>query len=660
MQEVRGRRRGGTAFGRRCAVGMLVWAAWWVPVAAPAAEEGGERSLGTVVVTATRTAQPLEQATTSISVITADDIASRRGTAVTDALRDVPGVTVTQLGSTGTSASVLIRGADADQTLVLVDGVELNSPTLGEFNFGTLTTDNVERIEVLRGAGGTLYGSEAVGGVVNILTKAGEGPPRFSVTSEGGSGDTHRHRFAASGARGGLGFAGAVAYQTTGGFRPVNDDYTNVTGSLRLDAGLVERGTLRGFFRFQDSSLGLFNNLNFLVPFAPDPNARFSEERYLFKGEWEHQVLDALTYRIAGSVVHEAQTYTDPDAAEFFTQRSEIPSQITSGEAQATYYAGAVGITTAGFEFKEKEARPKTWVVGLDGGLVEGRFSASRSIYAGYFQQQILLLDERLIGTGGFRVDADEGFGTEVSAAWSVGYEFREVGLRVHGGYSEGFKAPTFNELFFPLFGNPDLDAETSREYNGGVEQRLWDDIVTVDATYFDRRTSNLIQGVPDPEAQGGFKAANAGRVDAGGVETGVTVRPWRDLAVRGSYMYLDFDVVGGAGTLLRRPHNSMAASARYHRGGLLQDGDAVDLVTDVTFTGDRSDVEPTTFGVARNAASTVTDVAVTYAFSPPAAALERVAVFARVNNLFDRKYQEALGFPAPPLSAVAGAEVTF
>jgi vitamin B12 transporter len=633
--------------------------------------EEPEQPLGSVEVTATRTEQPAEQATTSVSVINRDDIESQHADTVVDVLREVPGVDVAQSGSAGTNATIFIRGADADQTLVLVDGVEVNSPTLGEFNFGTLNADNIDRVEVLRGAGGTLYGSEAVGGVVNVITQRGRGRPQVSLLGEGGNADTQRYRMHVSGAEGLLGFTGSVSYQSTGGFRPINDDYTLLTSSLRLDADILDRGTLRGFFRYHDATLGLFNNLNYLGPFTPDPNARFSEERYLFKGEWEHRPRDDLSYRVAGSVVHDTETFTDPDAltASGFSQRSQIPTQITSGEAQANYYAGSAGITTAGVEFKEKEARPKSIDVVFDPvtfmpRLAEQRFSASRSIYAGYLQQQVLLLDERLIGTGGVRVDSDEGFGREVSASWSAGYLHDWDGsgrwaTRVRGNYSEGFKAPTFNELFFPNFGNPNLDAETSSEYDGGAEQRVWGDLLNVDATYFTRRTKNLIQAVFDPTS-GLAHAENVGRVDVQGVETGLTLRPFTDLRLRASYTYLDFEVYGGSGTLLRRPHNRMSTSARYHRGALLRAGDDLDVTATVNFVGDRNDLHPMTFATVNNSNYTVTNGAVTYSLPLQRAWPTRVAVFARIANLFDRNYQEVLGFESPPINFLAGTSVSF
>ncbi|MBI4518040.1 MAG: TonB-dependent receptor [Deltaproteobacteria bacterium] len=637
-----------------------------VPVSAPAGDEPEEHALGTVVVTATRGEQPIEQATTSISAITAEEIESRHADTVVELLRGVPGVDVTQQGSSGTSASVHIRGADADQTLMLVDGVEVNSPTLGEFNFGTLTADNLDRIEVLRGAGGTLYGSEAVGGVVNLVTKRGTGRPQFSLLNEGGNGDTQRHRLSFSGAQQRLGFSGSLSYQSSGGFRPVNDDYSNLAAALRLDADVIERGTLRGFFRYHDAVVGLFNNLYYQG--LSDPNARFSEERYLFKGEWEHRPADSLRYRLAGAVVHDSETFTDPDAAATFASavRSRIPTQITTGEAQATYYAGSAGITTAGVEFKEKEARPKSLNVNFapPPPLLEQDFAASRSVYAGYVQQQLLLLDEHLIATGGLRVDDDEGFGREVSAAWSVGYLHDWDGsgrwaTRLKGGYAEGFKAPTFNELFYPGFGNPDLDAETSSEYDGGAVQQLWGERLSVEATYFTRRTANLIQAVCDPTTYV-CTAQNAGRVDVQGVETGVSLRPLAGLTLRGTYTYLDFEVLGGSRTLLRRPHNRMAAGVRYRLASPLQAEDAIDLAGNVNFAGDRADVDPTTFTTVNNPNYTVADVAVTYGRRLLLAPLQRVELFGRIGNLFDRNYQEALGFKASPINFVVGTQLTF
>ncbi len=178
---------------------------------APPVAAQQEESLPPVVVTATRTETPQQDVTTSISVITTKDIEAQHAETVLEALRNVPGVDVVQSGSRGTTTSIFIRGSNSDQVLVLIDGVEVNSTTLGAFNFAHLTTDNIDRIEVLRGAGCTLYGSQAIGGVINIITKKGQGPMELSTSAEGGNWSTHREGLALSGGADKLGYSLSVS-----------------------------------------------------------------------------------------------------------------------------------------------------------------------------------------------------------------------------------------------------------------------------------------------------------------------------------------------------------------------------------------------------------------------------------------------------------------
>src|SRR5687767_8650259 len=163
----------------------------FLPINLPGAESPVV-TLAPVFVTSTRTEIPLELVTTSANVITADDLEALQAKTVLDALRYVPGLDVLQTGSRGTTATVFIRGSESDHVLVLIDGVEVNSTTVGAFDFAHLTTENVDRIEILRGAGGTLYGSQAIGGVINIITKRGQGPVEAGSSLEGGNGWTHR------------------------------------------------------------------------------------------------------------------------------------------------------------------------------------------------------------------------------------------------------------------------------------------------------------------------------------------------------------------------------------------------------------------------------------------------------------------------------------
>ena len=645
--------------------------------AAAAAESNDEQSLGTVVVTATRTEQPIEAATNSVSVVTQPDIANRQTQTVADTLRDVPGVDVVQPGSIGKAASVFIRGADADQTLILVDGVEVNSATLGGFNFGNLMTDDIGRLEVLRGAGGTLYGSEAIGGVVSAFTARGQGTPHVTLSTGGGNIGTSASLASFGGESGIVAFSGSLGYLTTGGFRPVNDDFSNLTSALRVDVTPIEHGTLRGFWRSADSSLGLAdNNIGNGYGTFVDPNARQRDEFYLAKGEWEHAPLPDLTYRISGAYSRTVNVFSDavdPDVLtspnyfgpDFFLSYFRVPNEIATAETQANYSEGAIGLTTAGFEFKEQSGALKS----VSGSGAVDRFDESRANYAGYLQQQLHFLEDRLSLIGGFRVDGNEDFGKQTSAAWSVGYleDWGRGGrwtTHVKGSYAEGFRAPTFNELFFPKSGNRNLDAETSSEYNGGAAQHLGFEWLAVEATYFARRTSNLIQFAPVTQCPGAtvpmgvsFAGCNVGRADMQGVETALAVGPLAGMSLRASYTYLDWHLLGGK-ALLRRPHNRMAATLNYDRTQIARRADHLNANLNVGFVGERTDIDPLTFSTATNTSYTRVDLAMRYEMPMPGHESSTVGAFARLQNLFDRNYDEALGFKSPPINVLAGARV--
>ena len=249
----------------------------------------------TVVVTATRTKTEAADVTNTVSVISGETVSERDQSMVSDALRGSPGVDVTQFGSLGASTFASIRGAAPDQVLVLLDGVEVNTPTVGQFDFANLTTDGLDRIEVLRGGGGTLYGSEAIGGVINVLTRRGSGAPTVSAIAEGGRAATQRELLRLSGSEGPVSINGTTSYVASDGFQPVNDDYQNFSTVWRGDADLLPTGTLRAFARYTGSRRGL-PNFN-VVDGVLDPDAYDRADFVLTKGEWEHHLTDTLDYR---------------------------------------------------------------------------------------------------------------------------------------------------------------------------------------------------------------------------------------------------------------------------------------------------------------------------------------------------------------------------
>ncbi len=618
----------------------------------PAAEPP-EPILPPVFVTSTRTEIPLEQVTTSASVITAKDIQAQQAETVLEVLRRVPGLDVVQTGSRGTTATVFIRGSESDHVLVLIDGVEVNSTTLGAFNFAHLTTENVERIEILRGAGGTLYGSQAIGGVINIITKRGRGPVEAGISLEGGNGWTNRQVLTLQGEAGKLGYSFSAAHIDSDGFRKVNDDYRNLSTSARLDYRLTEDMGLKGIFRFAKTDVGLFNNNNFAS--QPDPNAREATTQYLGKLEWEQKIFKNWDYRISGSMFKENIKDTDDiDECTFFgfscdPQRTSdrFRPRTDTGEFQTNYRFDDWSTTTFGVEYKRRSADTSD---GIDEAIRNMGY---------YLQEQLQFLDKRLIMIPGIRFDDNQSFGTEWTPSFSAAYLFRETGTKLKAGYAKGFKAPTLNELFFPpafgcpAFGNPNLDPEKSWELNAGVEQDVLGDRIKMGATYFHREVKDLIEGRPIPgDPFGCFRAVNVGSARFDGVETMLRIQIFAPLSLDTQYTFLNWSTADGR--LPRRPKHRGSVGLNY-----LQDGLNVNIA--VNIVGRRDDFRAASpFGNTTSPGYARVDLASSYALPWRTAWVKQTSVFGKIENLFNKKYEEVDGFRARPFNFLLGMRATF
>ena len=623
-----------------------------LPGFSQAAEPAPPESLPPMVVTATRTEVPLNQLTTSLTVITAEEIRERQAELVLEVLRDVPGVDVVQSGSMGTATSVFIRGSDSDQVLVLIDGVEVNSTTLGAYNFANLTTENIERIEVLRGAGGTLYGSQAIGGVINIITKRGQGPLEVGVSAQGGNGWTNRQVATLRGGVGKLGYSFSAAHLDSDGFRSVNDDYRNLSTSARLDYQVTEDASLKGIFHFIRGDVGLYNNNNFAS--VPDPNARQNTTQYVTKLEWEQRIFQNWDYRISGSMFKENDKVSDDvDSCVSFgfpcdsLTTDRFRPQTITGEFQTNYRFGDWSTTTFGTQYNRRSAR-------TSGGIDEAVGNIGY-----YLQQQFQFFDRRLIAIPGIRLDDNQDFGTAWTPSFSAAYLFRETGTKLKGGYAKGFKAPSLNELFFPpgfgcpAFGNPDLGPERSWEINFGVEQNFLADRIKIGGTYFHREVKDLIEGRPIPgDPFGCFRAENVGRARFDGVELTLGIRLFEGLTLNANYTYLDWDTADG--TLPRRPHNSGNVILNY-----LQDALNVNLI--VNIVGRRDDFRAASpFGDTITAGSGIVDLASSYKLPWRMPLVKELSLIGKIQNLFNKKYDQADGFRAPPLNFLLGFRANF
>lgn len=631
------------------------------------------QKLNPVVVTATRIEQPIADIGTTITVVEDPQIQEQKIQRVQEVLRQVPGVQVTQSGSPGSVTDVSIRGATPSQTLVLVDGVEVNAGATGSFDLSHLTTDNLDRVEILRGAGGSLYGSQAIGGVVNVLSQEGDGPPTASLLSGGGNRATSQQVGTVSGADGNLHYSGGVSYFSTEGFRPVNDNSDNLALNGRLDYHLGDDTVIRGFARYISSNVSLPDFLVFSgVPL--DPTAHERNEFMLYKGEVEHHFSDNLLARVSAFFVRQDQRL---NAAPFsggtvfgvpYFETDSIPEETRGGNAEAIYTwpAAFPGFRTlVGFEFLDRWLRSGSFCSFCEPvspfGVGVTKFHARRQEYAGYVEQEGSFFNGHVLVTGGFRVDGNSQFGEEVSPSWSVAIPITKISTTLRGSYSEGFRAPAFDELYFPNFGNPNLRPEISSEYDGGFTTNFGER-ASLTATYFSRRVKNLIVTVPCATCVFGSEAGNASRVDVQGVEIVPSLTIAKGLTLSGNVTILDethVDAPGSTAQPLRVAKHTASALLEYVRSGTFLPHDKITTNVNYIFIGDRDDltVEST---IANHSAYSLVNAVVSYAVGVPLSHVHNEEVFARVNNLMDRNYSEAFGFKAPTINVLAGIKLDF
>ncbi len=575
-----------------------------------------------VVVTATRIEEPLEQIGASVSVIGEQEIKDRQYRSVSDALRIVPGLDVQQSGSPGRLTTVRIRGAGAQQIQVLIDGVRVKSTTSGDFDFADLTTDDVERIEVVRGPQSTLYGADAIGGVINIITKKGTGRPSGFAQTEVGNFDTFRERAGVSGALGPWNFSLGVSRLDFGGqFR--NDEHSNTSLNGRVGLALPNRGQLTLIGRFTDAHRG--------IPFRTvfpdfDRNREQDDTSALVTGQWRQPWTAWYEHEVTLSRFTSGLLFRDPpDPGQTGPGiRSDIDIERREADWLHHFHFRKLDTLTLGLELREEE------------GTNQGTFSKSITTRTVWLQNELRLF-ERLFLTAGVRHDDTTAFGEKTTWRAALSFLIKETATRLKGSFAEGFRAPTLNDLFFPDFGNPDLRPEESESWDAGIEQRLWKNRIRLGATYFRNNFKDLIQFILVDPATFRFAPVNVARARTQGVEVEGSIEPLDRLLFQLAYTYTKTEDRGTGKPLRRFAPNKGSLTASYEPlKGL--------ILTAQTFIVS-SQFESASQG--RNAGYTRVDAGVIYRLPWRRGPIRGLEVSAKVENLFDEDFQEVKGFPA-------------
>ena len=599
--------------------------------------------LSPVVVTATGVPTRADVLPVTVTVLKGADLAAWGIRTVSEALRLVPGAAVVENSSFGSQTSLFLRGGESDYAKVLVDGVPQSQPGVG-FDFANLTTDDIDRIEIVQGPGSILYGSDAVTGVVQIFTRSGTGPAHGTASARGGTYGSSDLALSAGGGGELVSWSFGASRLTSDGSLPVNNDYRNWAGNGRLVLRPTSGTTAALSFRYDD---GLYH-FPTTYPGAPLSNNQHDLERgpsvgldvtqaftgaeVGLKGTWRR---DNLQYAIAPN--DSTDSFNFPFNSSDWITRQGV-------EGRTTIHLSSSDAVTTGADFEHQQMEGTT--------LGQTRM---RDNGAG-FAELVTGLDRSFSVTLGARVEDNQRFGA--FGTYRAGFSYRlNSTTRLLGSLGTAFKEPTLFQNYATGFaiGNPDLKPERSLSWEGGVEQVFGPGVV-IHATYFDQRFRNMIDYSTDtvPNYQ------NIRGATARGVELSMRapLGSWGGLSV--AYTYLKTNVSEGdtvlssqfhnGSPLIRRPAHSASVSVNTVLPGGGNAGAAV------SYVGRRDDIDFNTFSRVSLAPYGRLDLSAEY---PLAVLVPGFSLDARVINVLGARYQEVASFPARGRTIVFGGSWT-
>jgi vitamin B12 transporter len=603
-----------------------------------------------IVVVASGVGQEEKEIGRAVTVIKRDEIERRQTVVLSDLLATTPGVTMTRNGGIGGFTGVRIRGAEGEQTLTLIDGVRINDPSSpgGGFDFANLLSGAVDRVEILRGPNSVVWGSQAIGGVVNVSTAAPVEGLAGHAQAEYGSFDSG---FANAGISGGTGSIRAAlngGYLRTdgisaaaGGAEPDGYKQYGATGRVDIDIGDAVGVDLRGYYAHSRTELDGFS---FSPPYGliDDPEYSTGQEVYGYAGVHANLFDGDFRNRAAFTLADINRDNYDPTFG-------SAPSFIGRGRSERYEYQGDYKVTA--------QLRLVGGAEHEDSRFTDGFTFASTGITS-FYGEAIVTPVRVLTLTAGVRHDDHKRFGGHTTFAGSAALAL-DSGTTLRASYDEGFKAPTLFQLFGD-FGTVSLRPETARSYDLGVEQWFLSRRARVRATWFHRDTVNQIDFISCPPAQVTDPATicfhrpfgtydNIARTRAQGVELELELRPVDDLTIAGQYSYIDAKNRSPGpnlgNELARRPHQSASLSADYKLPFGLSLGGTVQVVGHSFDDGGN---------FTRLGGYTLAGIRAAMAVN------DRIELYARVDNLFDEQYQTVAGYGTLGRAAYAGVRLKF
>lgn len=587
----------------------------------------GARAQETVVVSATRVATPLNQVASSITVIGQAEIEARQLRSLPDILSTVPGLNLVQAGGQGGQTSLFTRGTNSNHTKILLDGIDIADTTTpsGATDLGKLLAGDIARVEVLRGPQSGLYGSDAIGGVINIITQQGEGPLTLRASAEAGSFDTFNQSASISGAEGALRYRATLQHSHAGAtpVTPLNllppgqvrrdDVFDNVTASTTLGLDVADGFDLGLTARWSQSLAKVTGDAFDPITFASFPSpaqTRIVRQNWAARGtaHWDLEWID----QTLGFAYSSGQSRTaDPDNGPFATSGDRIKLDWQGNIPLADGHLLVLGAETA---------RDAVHLPVSAGYTTNAGFAEINSDF-GFLRASASL-----------RYDDNSQFGNKLTWRIAPSIVLGDTGFRLKGSAGTGFKAPSLDQLYhdypaFFFFSNPNLKPETSTGYEIGFDGSLFG--LTVGATWFRNDIEDLI--APDLFFT---TSINIGKARTEGVEAFVGWQPLAEVKLRADYSFTESVDETTNLALLRRPGHKASLTGTW---AIRPD---IDVNATLLYVGPWIDGSRD-FSIPR----LKTDGHVTVNLAARWQATEMFALFARGDNLFDETYQNPVGF---------------
>ncbi len=607
-----------------------------------------------VVVTATRLETPQREVASAVTVLNQKDLAASGRATVLEVLQDVLSLSLQQNGPQGSAASAFIRGANPEHTLVLLDGAEMNDPssTTGLYDLAHLRLDEVERIEIIRGPQSTLYGSEAMGGVVHIITRRGQGRPNFHLSALAGSYGTASAAASFSGQQGRFRFFLNSSYLKSDGYSAAGASYPgntekdgwkslSLSGRMGWSLGNNTELELEAGHLASRSDLDSFGGA-----YGDDPNSK--QDYFSFRAQGSLRALflrNRWEQRLSLSLVKHDRTYDNPMDAfhPFDSEQGSFSGQRLELDWQNNFFLNASHTITAGLELKQ-ETGESEYMARSAWGDTASTFPRKSSSLTGLYLQDQLRLGDILFAAAGFRVEGHSACGTALTWRLAPALVLPGTSTKIRTTLGTGFKAPSLYQLYAPgtawgPIGNMSLMPERSFGWDIGLEQPLFGGKLLASAAYFHNSFRDLIQF---DYVQG---YTNIGRAETKGVEIELRAGPWPWLDMEASYGSLEAEDLDSRTALLRRPGQKFAGRLR------LQAGSRVLIMVTLSHMGARDDLEYSAWATRRVRMEAFSLLGASAIWNVRKGA----EVFLRLDNILDQAYELVKGYGTPRLSLYGG-----